>query len=43
MTYPDQSLKGTWNVKASGGKPESLIKAMVPRVVEDAAADLEWK
>ncbi|MEW6430551.1 MAG: HEAT repeat domain-containing protein [Myxococcota bacterium] len=43
MTYPDQSLKGTWNVKASGGKPESLIKAMVPRVVEDAATDLEWK
>jgi hypothetical protein len=43
MTYPDQSLKGSWNVKASGGKPESLIKAMVPRVVEDAAADLEWK
>lgn len=43
MTYPDQSLKGTWNVKASGGKPESLIKAMVPRVVDDAAADLEWK
>lgn len=43
MTYPDQSLKGTWNVKASGGKPESLIKAMVPRVLDDAAADLEWK
>lgn len=43
MTYPDQSLKGTWNVKASGGKPESLIKAMVPRVVEDAATDLEWQ
>lgn len=43
MSYPDQALKGTWNVKASGGKPESLIKAMVPRVVDDAAADLEWK
>ncbi|MEW5742962.1 MAG: HEAT repeat domain-containing protein [Myxococcota bacterium] len=43
MTYPDQSLKGTYNVKASGAKPETLIKAMVPRVVDDAAADLEWK
>jgi hypothetical protein len=43
MTYPDQSLKGTYNVKASGAKPEALIKAMVPRVVDDAAADLEWK
>jgi hypothetical protein len=44
MTYPDQSLKGSWNVKAkSNAKPESLVKAMVPRVLDDAAADLEWK
>jgi hypothetical protein len=43
MSYPEQALKGTWNVKAAGGKPESLIKAMVPRVLDDAAADLEWK
>lgn len=43
MTYPEQALKGSWNVKASGGKPESLIKAMVPRVIDDAAGDLEWK
>jgi hypothetical protein len=43
MTYPDQSLQGSWNVKASGGKPEALIRAMVPKVVEDAAGDLNWK
>lgn len=43
MSYPDQALKGSWNVKAAGGKPESLIKAMVPRVLDDAANDLEWK
>lgn len=43
LSYPDQALKGSWNAKASGGKPESLIKAMVPRVLDDAAADLEWK
>lgn len=43
MTYPDQALKGSYNVKASGAKPETLIKAMVPRVVDDAAVDLEWK
>ncbi|MGV3619945.1 MAG: HEAT repeat domain-containing protein [Archangium sp.] len=43
MSYPEQALKGTWNVKAAGGKPESLIKAMVPRVLDDAANDLEWK
>lgn len=43
MTYPEQSLQGSWNVKASGGKPEALIKAMVPKVVDDAAGDLNWK
>jgi hypothetical protein len=42
MTYPGQSLQGSWNVKASGGSPEALLKAMVPRVVEDAAGDLNW-
>lgn len=43
MTYPDQSLKGAWSVRASGGKPESLVKAMLRRVLDDAAADLDWK
>ena len=43
MTYPDQSLKGSWQVKAAGGKPEAQIKALVPRLVDDAANDLEWK
>lgn len=43
MTYPDQALKGSWSVNAQGGKQEKLIKAMVPRVVDDAAKELEWK
>ena len=43
MTYPEQSLQGTWNVKASGAKYESLLKVMVPRVIDDASLDLEWK
>jgi hypothetical protein len=43
MTYPEQSLQGSWNVKASGAKYENLLKAMVPRVIEDASEDLEWK
>ncbi len=43
MTYPDMSLQGTFNVKARGGKYETLLKAMVPRVVNDAATELEWK
>ena len=43
MSYPDQALKGSWSVNAAGGKQEKLIKAMVPRVVDDAAKELEWK
>lgn len=43
MTYPDQSLKGSWKVKGAGAKPESLIKALVPKVVDDVATELEWK
>lgn len=42
MTYPEQALKGTYNVKASGAKPPALLKAVVPRAVDDAASDLEW-
>jgi hypothetical protein len=43
MTYPDNNLQGTFNVKAAGAKHESLLKVMVPRIVDDAAAELEWK
>ncbi len=43
MSYPEQALKGSWSVIAVGGKQEKLIKAMVPRVVDDAAKELEWK
>lgn len=43
LSYPDHALQGSWNVKGSGAKPESLIKAMVPKVVNDAAGDLNWK
>jgi hypothetical protein len=43
MTYPDLALQGSWNVKAKGGKPESLLKKMVPVVVDNAANELEWK
>lgn len=43
MSYPEQALKGNWSVKASGGKQDKLIHAMVWRVVDDAAGDLDWK
>jgi hypothetical protein len=43
MTYPEQSLQGSFKASAKGGKYEALIKAMVPRVVDDASEELEWK
>lgn len=42
LTYPENSLQGSWSVKASGPKYESLIKVMVPRVIDDAARELNW-
>jgi hypothetical protein len=44
MTYPDKSLKGDYLVKgaAAGAKPPLLLRSMVPKLVEDAAYDLEW-
>jgi hypothetical protein len=43
MKLPGNAMQGSWNVKAAGGKPEAQLKALVPRVVSDAANDLEWK
>jgi len=43
LSYPEQALKGTWSVKASGGKPEKVIPLLVNKVVDDAAGDLDWK
>lgn len=43
LTYPGQAIKSTHKVKARGGKAASLLKAMVPRVVEDMAQEHEWK
>ncbi len=43
MSYPEAAIKGSWSVKAAKGKQESIVKAAMPRVVDDAAGDLDWK
>jgi hypothetical protein len=43
MTYPEQAIKGAFNVKASGAEHGVLLKLMVPRVITDASEDLDWK
>lgn len=42
LTYPDLLMRGAANVKAGGAKPATLIKAMVPKVMADIAAECEW-
>lgn len=42
MSYPELTLLGQVEVKASGGKPVDLLKALVPRAVEEAADAFEW-
>jgi hypothetical protein len=43
LTYPDQAIKGSVNVKAPGGpKKEALINAIVPKLIDDASDEFEW-
>lgn len=42
MSYPDKSIKGQVTAKASAGKPDDIIRALVPKAVEDAADEFEW-
>jgi hypothetical protein len=42
FTYPDRSLLGEVNVKASGGQPADLIRALAPKAVEEAAETFDW-
>jgi hypothetical protein len=43
MTYPEQSLMGQVEVNAAGAPPADLLKALIPRAIEEAAATFEWK
>jgi hypothetical protein len=40
--YPDQALLGDVELQASGAKPEDLLKALAPRIIEEAADTFEW-
>ena len=42
MTYPEQSILGQVEVKASGAKPADLLRALAPRAIDEAAATFEW-
>ncbi|WP_163995384.1 HEAT repeat domain-containing protein [Pyxidicoccus caerfyrddinensis] len=42
LTYPDLSLMGQVEVNAAGAQPGDLLKALVPKAVEEAAETFEW-
>ncbi|MET0402483.1 MAG: HEAT repeat domain-containing protein [Cystobacter sp.] len=43
ISYPDQTLLGDVDLQAGGAKPEDLLKALAPRIIEDAADTFEWE
>jgi hypothetical protein len=42
LTYPDRSILGEVSVKASGAGASELIRALAPKVVEEAADTFDW-
>jgi hypothetical protein len=42
FTYPENALLGEVNVKASGARPADLVKALVPRALDEAAETFDW-
>jgi len=42
FSYPDRNLLGEVNVKASGGKVADMIRAMAPKVIDEAADTFNW-
>lgn len=43
LTYPENGIKGSWSAAAASGRPDAIIKTLVPLIVDDAATDLDWK
>lgn len=42
LRYPDMALLGQVDVQASGAEPAELLKALIPKAIEDAAETFEW-
>ena len=43
LTWPSKHILGEVRVKGSGGTPMDLVRALVPRLIEDAASTFEWE
>jgi HEAT repeat protein len=42
LSYPELALLGQVDVQASGAGPEDLLKALIPKAIQDVAQTLEW-
>lgn len=43
LTWPSKQILGEVRVKGSGGAPMDLIRALVPRLIQDAASTFDWE
>ena len=43
LSYPEQAVLGEVDVHASGAPPADLVRALVPRALEEAAQTFDWK
>jgi HEAT repeat protein len=42
LSYPEQEVLGEVTGRASGGRPEDALKALVPRLLQDLSTTFEW-
>jgi len=42
LTFPDLEVLGEVSGRASGGRPEDAVRALVPRLLQDLATTFEW-
>ena len=42
LTWPSKQILGEVRVRGSGGAPPDLVRALVPRLLDDAARTFEW-
>lgn len=43
LTWPSKQILGEVRVRGSGGAPMDLVRALVPRLIQDAASTFEWE
>lgn len=43
LTWPSKQILGEVRVTGRGGTPPDLVRALVPRLIEDAASTFEWE